>query len=85
MWNTQEKVRERKMALAGGGYIQSGRKEKEKLSRPMAMVMGAIVTIEIMIAGAMMFNIDFGSTDGIALVLAFVVLYFGVVAGLTNK
>ena len=49
------------------------------------MIMGIIVTIEIMIAGAMLLNIDFGSADIIALVLAFVVLYFGVVAGLTDK
>ena len=85
MWNTEEKIREKKMALAGGGCVQSGKKEKEKLSRPMAMVMGIILTIEIMIAGAMMLNLDFGSADIIALVMAFVVLYFGVVASLTDK
>lgn len=85
MWNAEEKARERKMALAGGGCIPSEKRTKEKLSRPMAMIMGIIVTIEIMIAGAMLLNIDFGSADIIALVLAFVVLYFGVVAGLTDK
>ena len=85
MWNTEEKIREKKMALAGVGCVQSGKKEKEKLSRPMAMVMGIILTIEIMIAGAMMLNLDFGSADIIALVMAFVVLYFGVVAALTDK
>ena len=85
MWNTEEKIREKKMALAGGGCVQSGKKEKETLSRPMAMVMGIILTIEIMIAGAMMLNLDFGSADIIALVMAFVVLYFGVVAALTDK
>lgn len=88
MWNADEKVRERKVALAGGGYAQTEKEErkgKEKLSRSMAMIVGILLTIEIMIAGAMIFNIDFLTVDGIALVLAFVVLYFGVVAVLTDK
>ena len=49
------------------------------------LVMGIVVTVEIMIAGGMILNIDFKSVDVIALILAFVVLYFAVVAILTDK
>ena len=51
----------------------------------MAMFLGLFVTIEIMIGGAMILNIDFHTADMIAVVFAFAVLYFGVVAGLTDK
>ncbi|MDY5021085.1 MAG: hypothetical protein SPE99_01650 [Blautia sp.] len=86
MWTANEKKREQKAALAGGGYVEPGRKkENGKLSCAMAMILGAIVTVEIMIAGAMIFNFDFRGADGIALLFAFVVLYFGVVAVLTDK
>ena len=51
----------------------------------MAVIMGIVVTVEIMIAGGMILNIDFRSVDVIALLLAFVVLYFAVVAILTDK
>ena len=47
--------------------------------------MGVLVTLEIMVIGAMLLNIDFHSADRIALVLAFMVLYSGVVAALTDK
>lgn len=60
-------------------------KKGEKLSPSMAMLMGIAVTVEIMIAGGMILNIDFRSVDMIALILAFVVLYFAVVAILTDK
>ncbi|MDO4602730.1 MAG: hypothetical protein Q4B37_10720 [Eubacteriales bacterium] len=60
-------------------------KKGEKLSPSMAMIMGIVVTVEIMIAGGMILNIDFKSVDVIALILAFVVLYFAVVAILTDK
>lgn len=60
-------------------------KKEEKLSPSMAVIMGIVVTVEIMIAGGMILNIDFGSVDVIALLLAFVVLYFAVVAILTDK
>ena len=86
MWTANEKKREQKAALAGGGYMESGRKkENRKLSCTMAMILGAIVTVEIMVAGAMILNFDFRGADGIALLFAFVVLYFGVVAVLTDK
>lgn len=58
---------------------------KKKLSRIMAMLLGVVVTLELMVIGAMVLNIDVHSADRIALVLGFVVLYFGVVAGLTDK
>ena len=86
MWITNERKKEQKAVLAGGGYIESGRKkEGGRLSNMMAMLLGVIVTIEIMIAGAMIFNFDLRAADGIALLFAFVVLYFGVVAVLTDK
>ena len=49
------------------------------------MFLGIIVTAEIMIAGAMVFNFDFKGADVIALIFAFMVLYSGVVAMLTDK
>lgn len=87
MWNTDEKVRNRKMALAAGGYVEPARKKQNgrKLSSVMAMLIGVLVTLEIMVAGAMMLNLDFRGTDIIAMVFVFVVLYFGVVAILTDK
>ena len=60
-------------------------KKEEKLSPSMAVIMGIVVTVEIMIAGGMILNIDFRSVDVIALLLAFVVLYFAIVAILTDK
>ncbi len=60
-------------------------KKEGKLSPSMAMIMGIAVTVEIMTAGGMILNIDFRSVDMIALLLAFVVLYFAVVAILTDK
>lgn len=60
-------------------------KKEEKLSPSMAVIMGIVVAVEIMIAGGMILNIDFRSVDVIALLLAFVVLYFAVVAILTDK
>ena len=60
-------------------------KKEGKLSPSMAMIMGIAVTVEIMTAGGMILNIDFRSVDMIALLLAFVVIYFAVVAILTDK
>ena len=51
----------------------------------MAMVLGAVVTVELLIMGAMFLNVDFQSADRLALLLGAVVLYFGVVALLTDK
>ncbi len=65
--------------------MQTRKKETRKFSSVMAMIMGVLVTLEIMVMGAMFLNIDFHSADRIALVLAFMVLYSGVVAALTDK
>lgn len=67
------------------GVLMWKSKKEEKLSPSMAVIMGIVVTVEIMIAGGMILNIDFRSVDVIALLLAFVVLYFAVVAILTDK
>lgn len=56
-----------------------------KLSPVMAIILGILVTLEIMVAGTMVFNIDLHTTDLISVVFAFIVLYFGVVAFLTDK
>lgn len=65
--------------------MQTRKKETRKFSSVMAMIMGVLVTLEIMVMGAMLLNIDFHSADRIALVLAFMVLYSGIVAALTDK
>ena len=82
MWNTENS---RKVALAEGRYMETEHRHtgKQKLSSGMAMILGALLTIEIMIGGAMILN--FKGADIIAVVLAFMVLYFAVVASLTDK
>ncbi|MED9967801.1 MAG: hypothetical protein UFJ18_13620 [Blautia sp.] len=90
MWNTEGNMRNDKVIVLTDYSDCHGKTAKisggsRKLSRTMAVILGAAVTIEIMVAGAMIFNIDFHSMDGIALIFAFMVLYFGVVAGLTDK
>ena len=62
-----------------------GKKNRRKFSSIKAMVLGAIVTIEIMIMGAMVLKLDFHSADRIALALGFMVLYSGVVIALADK
>lgn len=62
-----------------------GSEGRKKFSGVMAMILGAIVTIEIMIMGAMVLNLDFHSADRIALVMGFVVLYSGVVIALADN
>ena len=59
--------------------------EKKKFSNVMAMILGILVTVEIMILGAIVMKIDVHSADRIAMALAFVVVYSGVVAALTDK
>ena len=85
------KIRSKEM----GGFIMANaagtaqkmrrRKENHKFSRAMAVILGLIVTIEVMIAGGMTFNIDFHSADIIAVIMGFIVLYSGVVAVLTDN
>ena len=60
-----------------------GKKNRRKFSSIMAMVLGAIVTIEIMIMGAMVLKLDFHSADRIAC-FGFMVLYSGVVIALAG-
>lgn len=77
------------IAFADNEYSENTKESrgsgKQKLSRTMALILGVVLTLEIMVMGAMIFHIDFHSADRIAMILAFVVLYFGVVAGLTDK
>lgn len=68
-----------------GRRAYGNERNRRKLSSVMAMVLGALVTIEIMIMGAMLLKVDFHSADRIALALGFMVLYSGVVAALTDK
>lgn len=51
---------------AYGNERNHGRRNRRKLSSVMAMVLGALVTIEIMIMGAMLLKVDFHSADRIA-------------------
>ena len=77
MWNTESS---RKAVLAEGRYVEAERGHcgRQKLSSGMAMVLGAL-------GGAMLFNFDFRGADIVAVVLSFMVLYFAVVASLTDK
>ncbi|BEI59201.1 hypothetical protein Blut17040_02300 [Blautia luti] len=70
---------------AGTTQEMRRKRENHKLSRTMAAVIGLIVTLEVMVAGGMIFNVDFHSTDLIALIFGFMVLYAGVVAVLTDN
>ena len=70
---------------AGTAQKMRRRKENHKFSRMMAVILGLIVTVEVMIAGGMIFNIDFHSADMIAVIMGFIVLYSGVVAVLTDN
>lgn len=82
----RRKTENRKNGFGRGGYAEERRgRSGKKLSSSMAMIMGALITLEIMVAGAMVFNFDFHGADMIALVFGFMVLYFGVVAVLTDK
>ncbi len=90
MWSGQKGYRSDKIiVLADTGYYTEQTKQKhrkkKKLSCIMAMILGAVVTVELLIMGAMLLNIDFRSADRVALILGAAVLYFGVVASLTDK
>ena len=52
---------------------------------PYILILGVIVTLEVMIAGGMIFNIDFHSADIIALIFGFIVVFSGAVAILTDN
>lgn len=83
MWN--EKKQQRRTVIAEGAVSAGVSEGGERFSRNSALLLGAIAALEIMIAGAMAFNIDFLQADTIALFLAFVLLYFGIVAVLTDQ
>lgn len=88
MQRAGEEIRDRKIIAfteRGYGTQYEKKQENKKFSRIMAMVLGLLVTLEIMVAGAMVFNIDFHTADTLAVIFAFAVVYFGVVAGLTDK
>lgn len=86
MWNTENQIRDRKLALAAGGYAEPEKEPRGgKLSTAGAMATGVLVTLEIMVAGAMLLNLDFHGMDMIAVFLVFLVIYFGVVAALTDR
>lgn len=80
-------IRENHVAYAAGEYTEEkeGTGNRGGLSCVMAMILGALCTIELMTAGAMIFNIDVRSADLTAIFFAFLVLYFGVVAVLTDR
>ena len=61
------------------------RKERHKFSRTMAVILGLIVTLEVMIAGGMIFNIDFHSADIITLIFGAGVVFSAAVAVLTDN
>ena len=74
MWNTESS---RKAVLAEGRYVEAenGHCGRQKLSSGMAMVLGALLTMEIMLGGAMLFNFDFRGADIVAVVLSFMVIF----------
>lgn len=85
MWNFGRNVNTGKAAFAGSYREEDYATQSKKFSGSMAMILGLFITIEIMTGGAMLFNFDFHSADIIALLFAFMVLYAGVVAVLTDK
>lgn len=90
MWHGESVSRNNKIImLSDTRYaverVRRKNQEKRKLSCMMAVFLGAVVTAELLIMGAMLLNIDFRSADRVALILGAAVLYFGVVASLTDK
>lgn len=51
----------------------------------MAVILGLIVTLEVMIAGGMIFNVDFHSADIITLIFGAGVVFSAAVAVLTDN
>ena len=85
MWKSGRNINSRRAALAEG-YMEDIREIRgRKFSGSTAMILGLFITLELMIGGAMIFNYDFHGADLIALLFAFMVLYSGVVAVLTDK
>lgn len=85
MWKSGRNINSRRAALAEGYMEDTQESRGRKFSRSTAMILGLFITLELMIGGAMIFNYDFHGADLIALLFAFMVLYSGVVAVLTDK
>lgn len=85
MWKSGRNINSRRAALAEGYMEDTQESRGRKSSGSTAMILGLFITLELMIGGAMIFNYDFHGADLIALLFAFMVLYSGVVAVLTDK
>ena len=85
MWKSGRNINSRRAALAEGYMEDTQESRGMKFSGSTAMILGLFITLELMIGGAMIFNYDFHGADLIALLFAFMVLYSGVVAVLTDK
>ena len=85
MWKSGRNINSRRAALAEGYMEDTLERRGRKFSGSTAMILGLFITLELMIGGAMIFNYDFHGADIIALLFAFMVLYSGVVAVLTDK
>lgn len=85
MWKSGRNINSRRAALAEGYMEDTQESRGRKFSVSTAMILGLFITLELMIGGAMIFNYDFHGADLIALLFAFMVLYSGVVAVLTDK
>mgnify|MGYP000377757153 FL=1 len=85
MWKSGRNINSRRAALAEGYMADTQESRGSKFSGSTAMILGLFITLELMIGGAMIFNYDFHGADLIALLFAFMVLYSGVVAVLTDK
>lgn len=83
VWPDREDFKEEKTMTNTTQRIR--RNENHKFSRTMAVILGAIVALEVMVAGGMIFNIDFHSADIIALIFGFIVVFSGAVAILTDN
>lgn len=83
----EKKLYERKQQERHAQAVRAAHKKKEnqKLSALMALIMGFILSLELILAGAMIMNVDLMSTDGIALILLFMVVYSGVIVFLTDN
>ena len=83
--NREEFKEEKEMTNTANTTQRIRRNKNHKFSKTMALILGVIVTLEVMIAGGMIFNIDFHSADIIALIFGFIVVFSGAVAILTDN
>ena len=83
--NREEFKEEKEMTNTANTTQRIRRNKNHKFSKTMALILGVIVTLEVMVAGGMIFNIDFHSADIIALIFGFIVVFSGAVAILTDN